>query len=174
MHVRFRHRAIAVLVASALVAGAGVGAGIAGSKRERLTSKGVGAVKIGVTYNHLRRRHAIGTIHQGCVLAGANARAADLSGPLKGTVDFTMSSPRKVSDISITHGAAAREVGIGDRIKDIKAEFSHVVVDHTGDGIFALTFVRIPKGWGGPIEFGVDVRTRRIVLIGVPFIATCD
>ena len=152
MHDRLRNRAVAALVTSTAVAVVGVGVGIAGSKRQRITSRGVGVVELGATYDRLRHARAIGTIHAGCVLAGSNARAADLSAPLEGTVDFTMSSPRKVADLSVTYGAAARGVGIGGSIKDIKAKFTHVVVDHTGEGLFALTFARIPKGRGGPME----------------------
>jgi hypothetical protein len=140
----------------------------------KITPQGVGAVKLGETFSRLRARHLIGRLGKGCELAGPNARAASLSAPLKGTVDFTMSSPRKVVDISVRAGATARGVGIGATIPQIKAAFPRAKVDHSTDHTFALTLVRIPKNGGGRLQFGVDTKTHRVVLIGVPLIAFCE
>ena len=49
----------------------------------------------------------------------------------------------------------AKGVGIGDKIADIQAKFPHATIDHTGESVFELTFVNIPKQDGGLIQFGV-------------------
>ena len=71
----------------------------------KITSKGVGGVKIGKTYKALHDAGLIGKIHHGCELGGSNTRSANLKSPLKGQVTFTLKSPRKVTDITITGGA---------------------------------------------------------------------
>ncbi len=85
-----------------------------------------------------------------------------------------MSSPRKVVDISVREGATARGVGVGATIPQIKAAFPKAKVDHSTDRTFALTLVRIPKSGGGRLQFAVDTKTHRVVLIGVPLIAFCE
>src|SRR5262249_15470244 len=106
-------------LAGCLALAAGMGDAVA--SRAKITPAGVGAVKLGATYSELRARHLVGPIAKGCELAGPNARAASLSAPLKGGVDFTMSTPRKVVDIGVRGGATARGVGIGATIPQIKA-----------------------------------------------------
>ena len=140
----------------------------------RITPAGVGNVKLGDTFAHLRAQHLVGPLQKGCELAGPNARAASLSAPLKGTLDFTMTSPRKVTDISVRGGATARGVGIGATIAGIKAAYPKAKVDHSTDHTFALTLVRIPKNGGGKLQFGVDTTTHKVVLIGIPAIAFCE
>jgi hypothetical protein len=162
---------VACAVCAALIGCVAVAAAAAAVK---ITPAGVGAVKLGATYSHLRARHLVGRIFKGCELAGPNARAASLSAPLKGSVDFTMSSPRKVVDISVRGGASARGVGIGATIAQIKAAFPKAKVDHSTDHTFALTLVRIPKNGGGRLQFGVSTKTHRVTLIGVPLIAFCE
>lgn len=164
------------MVAALLAALAGTATGaVAGrSKPVKITSQGVGDVRIGASFDRVFGAGHVGPLHAGCVLAGPDARAADLAAPLSGTVDFTPSRPRRVMDITVMHGGAARGVGIGGTLREIQAKFRRVIVDHAHEGMFALTFARIPRGAGGDIEFGIDVTTKRIVLIGVPFIATCD
>jgi len=151
-----------------------VGVGDAVATGPKITPAGAGAVKLGATYSQLRARHLVGPIGKGCELAGPNARAASLTAPLKGSVDFTMSTPRKVVDISLRGGATARGIGIGATIPQIKAAFPKAKVDHSTDHTFALTLVRIPKNGGGKLQFGVDTKTHRVVLIGVPLIAFCE
>jgi hypothetical protein len=102
-------------------------------------------------------------------------RAQPWSGlPLKGSVDFTMGTPRKAADISIRGGAAARGVGIGATIAKIKAAFPKATVDHSTDHTFGITLVRIPKTGGGRLQFGVATKTHKTVLVGIPFIPFCE
>lgn len=150
------------------------GAAAAAAAAAKITPAGVGAVKLGETYSQLRARHLVGPIGKGCELAGPNARAASLSAPLRGSVDFTMSSPRNVVDISVRGGATARGVGIGATIPQIETAFPKAKVDHSTDHTFAVTIVRIPKNGGGRLQFAVSTTTHRVVLIGVPLIAFCE
>jgi len=140
----------------------------------KITPTGVGGVKLGATFSQLRAQHLVGPIHKGCELAGPNTRSASLLAPLKGGVDFTMSTPRKVVDISIRGGATARGVGIGATIAQIKAAFPKAKVDHSTEQTFAITLVRIPKNGGGRLQFAVDTMTHRVTLIGVPAIPFCE
>jgi|SRR5215217_41669 len=165
--------ATAALGALALVPAAAPGAaGHAAAKK--ITSKGVGQVKLGMTAKELRARHLIGRLHQGCELGGPDTRSARLRAPLRGQVNFTLTSPRKVTDITITGGAKARGVGIGATIAQIKAAFPKAKVDHSTEQVFGITLVRIPKDGGGRIKFAVDVDTKKATLIGVPSIAFCE
>jgi hypothetical protein len=162
-----------VLVGVAAMAAAATAASPA-AVGEKITPTGVGKVKIGDTFAQLRAQHLVGRLQKGCELAGPNARAASLSVPLKGTVDFTLTSPRKVTDIAVRGGATARGVGIGATIAAIKAAYPKAKVDHSTDHTFALTLVRIPKNGGGKLQFGVDTNTHKVVLIGIPAIAFCE
>jgi hypothetical protein len=90
-------------------------------------------------------------------------------------VNFTLHSPRKATDITISGGARARGgVGIGSTIQQIKAEFPNAKVDHSTESVFLLTMVRVPKNGGGRLVFAVDTATHKTTLIGVPFIAFCE
>jgi hypothetical protein len=140
----------------------------------KITPAGVDGVKLGETYAQLRARHRVGRIGKGCELAGPNARSATLRAPLKGSVDFTMSTPRKVVDITIRGGATARGVGIGATIPQIRAAYPKAKVDHSTEHTFAITLVRIPKNGGGRLQFAVDTMTHRAVIIGVPAIPFCE
>ena len=140
----------------------------------KITPTGVGSVKLGETFSQLRAQHLVGPLHKGCELAGPNTRSASLLAPLKGGVDFTMSTPRKVVDISIRGGATARGVGIGATIAQIKAAYPKAKVDHSTEHTFAITLVRIPKNGGGRLQFAVDTMTHRVTFIGVPAIPFCE
>jgi hypothetical protein len=140
----------------------------------KITASGVGGVKIGKTYKQLHDAGLIGKIHHGCELGGPNTRSANLKAPLKGQVNFTLKSPRKVTDITIRGGAKARGVGIGATIAGIKSKFPKAKVDHSTDHTFELTLVRIPKSGGGKLMFGVSTKTKRVTLIGVPAIGFCE
>ena len=165
--------ATAAVGALALLPAAAPGeAGHAAAKK--ITSQGVGQVKLGMTAKELRDRNLIGRLRHGCELGGANTRSARLKAPLKGRVNFTLTSPRKVTDITIAGGAKARGVGIGATIAQIKAAFPKAKVDHSTEEVFGITLVRIPKDGGGRIKFAVDVDTKKVTLIGVPFIAFCE
>jgi hypothetical protein len=139
-----------------------------------ITPAGVDGVKLGETYAQLRALHLVGTIGKGCELAGPNARSASLRAPLKGGVDFTMSTPRKVVDISIRGGATGRGVGIGATIPQIRAAYPKAKVDHSTEHTFAITLVRIPRNGGGRLQFAVDTMTHRVTIIGVPAIPFCE
>ncbi len=171
----------AVLACALTVAAAAVdsafahrGAVATATAAAKITPTGVDGVKLGETFSQLRAQHLVGPIHKGCELAGPNTRSASLLAPLKGGVDFTMTTPRKVVDISIRGGATARGVGIGATIAQIKAAYPKAKVDHSTDHTFALTLVRIPKNGGGRLQFAVDTMTHRVTFIGVPAIPFCE
>jgi hypothetical protein len=141
-----------------------------------ITPLRVDGVHLRDTHADLRARGKVGPIGPGCELGGPNTRGARLRAPLKGGVSYTLSSPRRVTDISITGGARARGVGIGAKIPAIKAKFPNAIVDHSTDQVFQLTLVRTPKRpiSGGRIIFGVSTQTHKTTIIGVPHIAFCE
>ena len=169
------------LVAAAAVAGLAVAATTSGAAPDlqpaatkKITRKGVDGVKLNATYKHLRRKHKVRKIGPGCELA-SDTRAAQLRKPLEGVVNFKPHKhPRRVSDITVTGGATARGVGIGDRIHDIKAKYPHAKVDHRSDKTLSATIVKVPKRDGGRIMFAVDTQSHKIVSIGVPIVAFCE
>jgi hypothetical protein len=163
-------RALALTLVAVLAAAA---IAVAGST-PKITKYGVDGVKVGATYQQLREKGLVGKIRHGCELGGPNTRSATLKAPLKGQVNFTLKTPRKVTDITVRGGATARGVGIGDRTRDIKAAYPKAKVDHGTDETFGVTVVRVPKSGGGRIMFAVDTDTKRITLIGVPFIGFCE
>jgi hypothetical protein len=140
---------------------------------KRITPRGVDGVRIGATYSDLRERHLVGRIHRGCELA-PNTRSARLRSPLKGSVDFTRSSPRRVASITIRGGATARGVGIGGTIAEIRAAYPGAKINHRTDSTLGVTLVTVPKRAGGRLQFGVDTRAHDVTLIGVPFIPFCE
>jgi hypothetical protein len=168
--------------AAAIAAVGALGVGIAvapaatryGTTPAAITKSGVGGVKIGSSYAKLRQKNLIGKIRPGCELGGPNTRGARLKSPLKGQVNFTLTSQRKVTDITVSGGATAKGVGIGATIPDIKAAYPKAKVDHSTDETFLVTIVRIPKTGGGRLEFAVDTTTEKVTLIGIPFIAFCE
>jgi hypothetical protein len=141
---------------------------------KKITPAGVDGVKLGMTFAQLRAAHLVGKLQPGCELAGANARSARLRAPLKGTVNFTNTTPRKVTDITVTGGATARGVGIGATKAQILAKFPKAKFDHTTEPTFGITLVRIPKNGGGRLRFAIAVSTHKVTLIGIPFIAFCE
>jgi hypothetical protein len=167
--------AVAFVVAGSLVAGVATApAQTAREASQSVTKTGVGGVKLGKTYAQLRAAGLIGKIRQGCEFAGPNARSAKLRSPLKGSVDFTQTLPRRVSTISVTKGAKANGVGIGSTIAQIKSAFPHAKVDHSTDAVFGITLVKIPKKDGGRFQFAVSVSTGKTTIIGIPIVAVCD
>lgn len=161
--------ALAILVALAA-------AGVALAAAAVITPTRVDGVHLGDTHSDLRARGKVGPIRPGCELGGPNTRSAKLKAPLRGGVNYTLSSPRKVDSITITGGAKARGVGIGATIPQIKAKFPRAKVDHSTDQVFLLTLVRTPKRpqGRGRITFGVSTQTHKTTIIGVPFIAFCE
>jgi hypothetical protein len=173
-HLR-KHIVVASTAAGAIALGAAnAPADTVHSAAANINAHGAHGVLLGRSYTALRREKRIGKIRHGCELGGPNTRSAPLRAPLKGSVDFTMSSPRRVTNITVTGGATARGVGIGSKIPAIKAAFPKAQVDHSTDSTFQITLVRIPAGGGGRMMFGVDTKTKKTTLIGVPFIAFCE
>ena len=162
---------LALAVVLALVA-----AGVAVAAVAKITPTRVDGVHLGDTHTDLRARGKVGPIRPGCELGGPNTRSAKLRAPLRGSVNYTLTNPRKVDSITITGGARARGVGIGATIAQIKAKFPHAKVDHSTDQTFLLTLVRTPKrpNGRGRITFGVSTQTHKTTIIGVPFIAFCE
>jgi hypothetical protein len=141
---------------------------------QKITRNGVGAVKLGMTFQELRDQGLVGKLRRGCELGGPNTRTARLRSPLRGDVDFTQTTPRKVTNITIRRGARARGVKVGDRIRDIKDAYPKAKVNRDTEEVFGIWLVRVPRNGGGRISFAVDADTRRITLIGVPFIPFCE
>src|SRR3954452_4123561 len=139
--------AVTALAVAATTSGAAPDAQTAATKK--ITRKGVDGVKLHATYKHLRKIHKIGKIGPGCELPAPKARAPKLRKPLRGTVNFTRRSPRRVHDITVRSGAKARGVGIGDTISDIKAKYPKAKVDHSTDKTFGASIVKVPRNGGG-------------------------
>jgi hypothetical protein len=165
-----------VLIASgvALVGSAAAPAINSNPNLKAITPAGVNGVRVGATYQHLRAARLIGPVRPGCELAGPQARSARLVAPLQGSVDFTQTSPRKVATIAITGGATAHGVGVGATTATIKHAFPTAVFDHGTDAMFAITLVKAHRSDVGRVQFGLDTKTKRVTLIGVPNIAFCE
>jgi hypothetical protein len=161
-------RAFLAVTASVLIGGAS-----AYAAAPAITSDGAGDVELGAKASELRQSGLIGRSRHGCELA-PHTRAAKLKPPLEGEVNFTPTKPRRVDNIFITGGAKASGVGVGSRKHEIKAAFPHVKFDHGTDEVFGITLAKIPKSDGGKLQFAVDVGTKKVTLIGVPFIAFCE
>lgn len=141
---------------------------------QKITKDGVGQVKLGMTFQELRDQGLVGRLRHGCELGGPNTRTARLRSPLRGDVDFTLTTPRKVTSITIRRGARARGVKVGDRIRDIKDAYPKAKVNRNTEDVFGIWLVRVPRNGGGRITFAVDADTRKITLIGVPIIPFCE
>ncbi len=139
-----------------------------------ITPAGVDGVKLGMTYQQLRARRLVGQIHPGCEGGGPDTRAAALRAPLRGSVDFTLHAPRKVMNITISGGAQARGVGVGATLARVTAAYPKAKIDHSTESTFAITLIKVPRSGGGRLEFAVSTKTRRVTLIGIPFIAFCE
>jgi hypothetical protein len=169
--------ALAVAAAAALLAGQSIApASTTGhaAAAPKITKQGVDGVKLGARFTTLRAAGKVGKLRPGCELGGPNTRSARLRPPLKGSVDFTLTTPRKVTDISVTGGATARGVGIGSTIAQIRSAFPKAKVDHSTEAIFGITLVKVPKGGGGRLQFAVPTTTGKATLVGIPFIAFCE
>ncbi len=139
-----------------------------------ITPQGVGPIKLGALYSDLQAKGLIDPMGPGCEVAGPNTRSARLRPPLKGSVDLTLSDPRRVETVTIYAGATARGVGVGSTSQTIKTAFPAAKFDHSSDEMFGLTFVNVPRGKGGPIAFAVSTKTKRVQQIAVPNISVCD
>jgi hypothetical protein len=164
---------LAALVEITAVASSGIAVSAQTASGPKVTPQGVGGVKLGATFAKLHRRHLVGRLHRGCELA-PNTRSARLLAPLRGSVDFTRKTPRRVADVLVRGGATARGVGIGATIADIQSAYPSAIIDHGTEQTFQITLVKIPRNGGGRIQFAVPLSTQRVSLIGVPFIAFCE
>jgi hypothetical protein len=163
-------RTLAVGTLAALLA-LGPGAAIAAAPK-KITPAGVGQVKLGMTFKQLRAKHLVGKLHKGnCDAAGPNAQPfAKLRSPLRGFADFTLSTPHKVTDISVLRGATARGVAVGDSLAKVKAKFPKRKIQH----IIGLIFVNVPNAKHIKEQFIVDPGPKKVTEIGVPFVAICE
>jgi hypothetical protein len=141
---------------------------------QKITPAGVGAVTLGRSYASLHAAGLVATISRGCEFAGPQARMAKLRPPLKGFVDFTRTTPRKVVDIYLTAGATARGVGIGATKAQVKHAFPKMITDHSTESVFGITLLKIPKGGGGKFQFALDTETKKVTAIGIPYLPFCD
>jgi hypothetical protein len=139
-----------------------------------ITPQGVGPIRLGALYSDLQAKGLIEPMGPGCEVAGPNTRGAKLRPPLKGSVDLTLSEPRRVATITIFGGATARGVGVGATSQAIKAAFPGAKFDRSGEQTFGVTFVEVPRGKGGPIAFAVSTKTKRVDQIAVPNVSVCD
>lgn len=163
-------RSLAVVLALVLA----LSGAVALAAAKPVTPSGVGAVKLGKTYSSLRLTGLLGKITPGCELAGPNTRSAPLRAPLKGSVDLSTTSPRRVRAIVVRGGGAARGVGIGATSAAIRKAFPAARFDRSTEATFGITIARVPKSGGGRLEFAVDTRTRKVTLIGIPAIPFCE
>ncbi len=165
----------AVVTAGALAIASSASPPAGGAAVAKITPVRVDGVHLGDRHTDLHARGKVGKIRPGCELA-ENTRSARLLLPLKGSVNYTLSSPRRVDNIAVRGGAKARGVGIGATIAQIKAKFPHAKVDHSTDQVFQVTLVQTPKRpvSGGRIMFGVSTQTHKTTIIGVPHIAFCE
>jgi hypothetical protein len=85
-----------------------------------------------------------------------------------------MTSPRKVKNILMRGGKTARGVGFGSTIDEIKAAYPDARVDHSPEGTFELTLVKVPRGDGGRMQFAVDINTDETTFVGIPLIPFCE
>ena len=116
-------RALTALAAAAALAAAPALARTDRPAAAKITAAGVDGVKLGASYTSLRNAGKLAKATKGCEPAGPNTRSARLKAPLKGSVDLTLTRPRKVMTILITGGAKANGVGIGATFAKIKAAF---------------------------------------------------
>jgi hypothetical protein len=168
-----RTHLVITLAAAALVPAGVAAAAITSATPAKITRHGVDGVRLGRTFHALRQDGLVGRLRPGCELA-ENTRSARLKAPLKGSVDFTQSNPRKVVDIAVRGGARARGVGVGSRASKIRRKFPKARFDHSTEDVFGITLVKIPRHHGGRMQFAVSTETHRVTLIGVPFIAFCE
>ena len=160
------------IAAGAVVALLALGPAATAAAPPKIKPAGVGQVKLGMTFKQLRQKHLVGKLHKGtCDAAGPNASPfARLRSPLSGQANFTRSVPHKLTDISIRGGARARGVGVGDSLAKVKARFLKRQIRHD----LGLIFVDIRKTSNIKEQFILDQGTRKVSVIGVPFVALCE
>ena len=160
--------------ALAVVLAAGIAAPAVAAAPEKATKRGVGDVELGATHRALRAQGLVGPQEPGCELGATPRKAAELRRGLEGAVELTRTRPRRVRSILVTEGAEARGVGIGARRRDIRAAFPHARFDDGTEEVFGVTLATVPRRDGGRMQFALDADTRRVTLIGVPYVAFCE
>jgi hypothetical protein len=163
--MRARHAAPALLAGLALTATAVAAPGAA-----KISGAGVDGVKVGASYTSLRLAHKIAKATRGCELAGPQARSAELLAPLKGSVDLTITRPRKVDTITVTGGAKAKGVGVGSTRAAVKHAFPKAKFRRT----LGITIAKVPKSEGGVFEFSLGPGGKKVDAIGIPHLAFCE
>jgi hypothetical protein len=163
--MRARHAAPALLAGLALTATAVAAPGAA-----KISGAGVDGVKVGASYTSLRLAHKIAKATRGCELAGPQARSAELLAPLKGSVDLTITRPRKVDTITVTGGAKAKGVGVGSTRAAVKRAFPRAKFRR----VLGFSLARVPKSEGGRFEFLLGTNGKKVQLIGIPHVAFCE
>jgi hypothetical protein len=133
-----------------------------------ITPSGVGDVQLGDSYRSLRDAGLVGKTRRGCELADPKQRIAPLRAPLKGSI--TLTRKRRVADVYVTKGAAARGVRTGDRLRKVRRRFPNVKVDRSTEPTFGIALASAPVG----IQFAVGAKSRRVQAIGVPQIPFCE
>src|SRR5919106_5410866 len=101
-------RTLALTAALVLACAIGASADTSPTARiaaKQITAAGVGQVKLGMTFQQARGKGLIGKLRPGCELGGPETRSARLRSPLRGFVNFTLTTPRKINNILITRGA---------------------------------------------------------------------
>jgi len=133
-----------------------------------ITPTGVGDVQLGDSYRSVRDAGLVGKTHPGCELGDPRQRIAPLRAPLKGSI--TLTRKRRVSNIYVTGGAAARGVKVRDRLRKVRRMFPSVKVDRSTEPTFGIALATAPIG----IQFAVGAKSRRVQAIGVPQIPFCE
>jgi hypothetical protein len=169
-----RTLAATAAVAAALATAVAQGQPGTAAAPKHITPAGVDGVKLGLTHRQLRAAHLVGRLRHGCPLGGPNTRSARLRAPLKGLVDYTIATPHKVTNITVTGGATARGVGVGSSRAAVRAAFPKVRFDHRTDAMFGITLAKVPRNGGGRLELAIDTATRKVTFIGIPFLAFCE
>jgi hypothetical protein len=173
--IRLAASVAAMATTGAIVLGAaGAPAQTGTTAAQKITGKGVGRLKVGMRFSDARAMGLVGRAKPGCELE-ANSRSARLASPLKGSVDLTTTTPRRIRRVSVRGGATARGVGIGDPLSAIKAAYPSAKVNKKLAAMFDFWFVRVPKSGGGRIEFTVKTAAPHAVFqIDVPRVAFCE
>jgi hypothetical protein len=167
-------KSLAALATLAAAAGTAAVADGAAPSAQKITPMRVGGVHLGNTHASLRARGLVGRIGPGCELGGPNTRSAKLKAPLKGSVNYTLKTPRVVANIQVLGGAKARGVGIGAKPGAIRRAFPKATFHHSTESVFGITLVKVPRNGGGRLQFAVSTTTHRVTLIGVPALAFCE